>query len=254
MDKKVVVIDDVQLNIRLLREILEDEGYKVYGICDNINKDTVEIIASIMPDIILLDVMMPGISGYELCQCIKKNKSTQHIPIIMLTALTEKGTIEKAFEAGAQGFLNKPFEEEDVLMLLRIGPKVEQRCAVQVEQHSTQSFCARDVLQKLKGNIAFYHDSICSFEQNTTAFLMELKECLNTRDKAGAAQKSHTLKGILLYFGAVYAVELMVQIETALKNDAYLEAERLYNELKREIANITSLLFGLLEQLDTART
>ena len=71
-------------------------------------QQTLDAVAASQPDLILLDIMMPRVSGYEVCQRLKSNPETRNIPIIMITALAEMGDIEKAVNAGANDFLTKP--------------------------------------------------------------------------------------------------------------------------------------------------
>lgn len=89
MDKKIMIIDDMPLNVKLLKEILEDEGYRVYHISDNIKDLAIDAICETMPSVVFLDIMMPGINGYELCNRIKEHSFISSIPVIMLSAMAE---------------------------------------------------------------------------------------------------------------------------------------------------------------------
>ena len=261
MCKKIVIIDDVPLNIRLLQEIFEDDGYQVYGICNNISRELVFDLASIMPDIVFLDVMMPGISGYELCSCIKENSATKHIPVIMLTAMTEKESVDRAFAAGAQGFLSKPFDEEDVLAILRAATKKTHgqinalpAPSVHFKQHSKEAFSAKAVFEKLHKNIALYQATVSSFEKNTSQLLLELTLGIDRKDGAAIIQKSHALKGLLMFLGAKESVRLLLDIEKDAKGAAFHQMERLYHTLRNEIYHVTSLLNELLIELAPVET
>jgi CheY-like chemotaxis protein len=103
---KVLIADDNQQNCELLDAYLSDEGYEISMAFDG--QQTLDSVAESQPDLILLDIMMPRLSGYEVCQQLKQDKQTRDIPILMVTALAEKADIEKAVEAGCDDFLSKP--------------------------------------------------------------------------------------------------------------------------------------------------
>jgi len=108
-----LIIDDEPDNLRLLSTILESESYKVrQAVNADIALKTVEIQP---PDLILLDILMPEIDGYQLCKQLKHNPSSKDIPLIFLSALARGLDRKKGFQAGAADYLTKPFEIEEVL-------------------------------------------------------------------------------------------------------------------------------------------
>ena len=112
MELKVLVVDDNIKNVRLLTEILEDEGYIVFT-CSN-GLDVLKYAREIMPDIILLDIMMPGMDGFEVCKLLKIDFAIRDIPVIMVTAKTDGSDIKKAMELGAFDYIKKPVDEVEV--------------------------------------------------------------------------------------------------------------------------------------------
>ena len=104
MNTKILVIDDTRLNIKLLTEILEDEGYDVYSASDGYT--AIDIVREIMPDIILLAIMMPGIDGLSMCRTIRE---TSTIPIIMLSAKSSDLDKIVGLSTGADDYVIKPF-------------------------------------------------------------------------------------------------------------------------------------------------
>src|SRR5579872_794325 len=103
---KILIADDNHQNCELLDAYLADEGYQIEMAYDG--QQTLDAVARSQPDLILLDIMMPKVSGYEVCNRLKSNPETSKISIIMVTALAEMGDIEKAVNAGANDFLTKP--------------------------------------------------------------------------------------------------------------------------------------------------
>lgn len=109
----IMIVDDNVANIRYLGQILKNEGYRV-GIAQD-GKQALKAIPNIKPDLILLDVMMPGWDGFETCNELKKNPETKNIPVIFLTAKTENDDIIKGFEAGAVDYIAKPINSAELL-------------------------------------------------------------------------------------------------------------------------------------------
>lgn len=106
--QSILIVDDEEDVVRPLAFRLGVEGYDVLMEPDG--ELGYETALSQMPDIILLDIMMPGIDGITLCKILKDKPETSHIPVIMLTARTMIGDVEKAFEVNADDYVGKPFE------------------------------------------------------------------------------------------------------------------------------------------------
>lgn len=116
MTARVLVVDDIQANVRLLEAKLSAEYFEVITAMNGL--DALDAVQRSKPDIILLDVMMPGIDGIEVCRQIKTNPATQHIPVVMITALDQPEDRVRGLEAGADDFLTKPVN--DISLFCRI--------------------------------------------------------------------------------------------------------------------------------------
>ena len=116
MTARILVVDDVPANIRLLEAKLTFEYYDVLTAPDG--PTALEIAARDAPDIILLDVMMPGMDGFEVCRRLKASAETRHIPIIMVTALDGREERIRGLDAGADDFISKPID--DVILMARV--------------------------------------------------------------------------------------------------------------------------------------
>ena len=103
---RVLIADDIQQNRELLEAYLADEGYEILMASDG--QQTMQMVDQQQPDLILLDIMMPRMSGYEVCSQIKGDPARRGILVLMVTALNEAGDIEKAVNAGCDDFLTKP--------------------------------------------------------------------------------------------------------------------------------------------------
>lgn len=115
--KKVLVVDDDPGMREVLGGILEIEGVEVCFAPDG--KDAVQKTLTEKPDLILLDVNMPKLSGLTFCRAIRTGTETRNIPVIIVSALTAKDRIEECMEAGADDFLGKPFPMEELLIRVR---------------------------------------------------------------------------------------------------------------------------------------
>lgn len=114
---KILIADDNEQNRELLEAYLVDGHYEIEMSFDG--HSTLEKVKSFQPDIVLLDIMMPKLSGYEVCQQMKADKETHDIPILMVTALNEMGDIEKAVAAGCDDFLTKPVNRLELTTRVR---------------------------------------------------------------------------------------------------------------------------------------
>ena len=119
--QKILVVDDVERNVKLLADILRVKGYDVVTADSGVQ--ALERVENERPDLVLLDVMMPGMSGYEVCQAIRANPAFGILPVVMVTALDSSERIA-GLQAGADDFLTKPINQPELLArvksLLRI--------------------------------------------------------------------------------------------------------------------------------------
>ncbi len=109
----ILVVDDNQQNLELIQAYLEDLDCDTLAAHDGV--EALEVVAESKPDLVLLDVMMPKMSGFEVCRRLKNNPDTEVIPIIMVTALNEFGDIERGIDSGADDFVSKPVNRLELL-------------------------------------------------------------------------------------------------------------------------------------------
>lgn len=110
---RILIVDDTPLNVRLLSSILEIEGYSVVTATNG--PDALKMVPETSPDVVLLDVMMPGMDGFEVCQRLRAQPESAHLPVVMVTALQDTPNRVRALEVGADDFLTKPVDEVEVL-------------------------------------------------------------------------------------------------------------------------------------------
>lgn len=113
----VLVVDDVLRNLQVIGNTLEDEGYEI-SVAQS-GPEALEMIKLDKPDLILLDVMMPDMNGFEVCETLKADDETKNIPVIFLTAKTETEDIIKGFKLGGVDYISKPFKKEELLVRIQ---------------------------------------------------------------------------------------------------------------------------------------
>lgn len=130
---RVLIADDNEANVELLEAYLADSELDVEIAVAVDGQDTMEKAASFKPHLILLDVMMPKLSGFEVCQKLKSDPATSGIMILMVTALNEHGDMERAVDAGTDDFLSKPVDKvslvkrvENMLKLRNVSDELER--------------------------------------------------------------------------------------------------------------------------------
>ena len=176
----ILIVDDTVENLRLLSNMLTEQGYRVRKAVNG--QMTLKVVETLPPDLILLDIMMPDMNGYEVCQKLKENPETAAIPIIFLSALDDVLDKVKAFRVGGIDYISKPFQIEEVLVRVKnqlnlkaaqqeiqqLNSKLETRVLERTQQLAT----ANEKLQKM----AMYDGLTGSV--NRSEFMERLKTAL----------------------------------------------------------------------------
>jgi adenylate cyclase len=115
-DPLILVVDDLAQNVRLLEAVLSPKGFRVAAASSG--EGALDVLSNEHPDLVLLDIVMPGMDGYEVCHRIRQNPETAFLPVIMITASGEEEKI-RAIESGADDFVNKPFDQAELLARVR---------------------------------------------------------------------------------------------------------------------------------------
>lgn len=155
----ILVVDDVPTNLAILTEFLSEANFEVLVAQDG--ESAIQKVNYANPDLILLDIMMPGMDGFQTCERLKENPLHSHIPIIFITALSEPDNIVAGLSLGAVDYITKPFQKEEVLArinthlerqhLIKIIEEKNQHLLEEIEEHAQ----ARAALQKLNEELEF---------------------------------------------------------------------------------------------------
>jgi DNA-binding response OmpR family regulator len=114
----VLVVDDSPETLRLLTDAIEDAGMTVLVAREG--EHALSIVEKVMPDVILMDALMPGMDGFETCRRLKRNSTMAHVPVIFMTGLTETQDIVKGLEAGGVDYVTKPIDPDELLARIRV--------------------------------------------------------------------------------------------------------------------------------------
>jgi len=127
---KILIVDDITDNIDIIRKFLEPQRYHIFVAMSG--EKALKIASAVLPDLILLDVMMPGIDGFETCRCLKDNVLTAHIPVIFVTA--KKEAISVGFKTGGVDFIGKPIQQEELVERVKLHLQMQDLQREQREQ------------------------------------------------------------------------------------------------------------------------
>ncbi len=137
---KILIADDNQPNVELLEAYISDLNAEVMVAADGI--EVMEKTKSTRPDMLLLDVMMPRLSGFEVCERLRKEPATRKMPIILITALHDKADMERGIDVGADDFISKPISKPDLIHRIQallavqdLEPSLERTLAYQREMN-----------------------------------------------------------------------------------------------------------------------
>lgn len=130
---EILIIDDYRDHLQLLSGLLHEQGYRVRGASDS--EMALKSIKAQLPDLVLVDIKMPGMDGIELCHRLKRQASTESIPVIFISVLSGFKDKARAFRAGGADFITKPFPKEELLAKVSTQLRLLDFIRVEQQQH-----------------------------------------------------------------------------------------------------------------------
>jgi two-component system cell cycle response regulator len=178
MTARVLVVDDILANVKLLQAKLTAEYFEVVTAMNG--AEAIEMVHRLQPDIILLDVMMPGMDGFEVCRRLKADPVTLHIPVVMLTALDQPSDRVEGLEAGADDFLTKPVNDvalfarvKSLVRLKMLTDELRSRASTGERMGLLDDVTVRDPLADGPGRVLLVDDRESSIERMTATLNTE---------------------------------------------------------------------------------
>ena len=148
---KILVVDDTPANVKLLSDLLACNGYEVVTAASG--AEALEKVGSEQPDLVLLDIMMPGMNGYEVCRTIRKNPSTEILPVVMVTSLDPAEERINGLEAGADDFLAKPVDEQELMVRIRSLLRIKELYDTVQVQSAQLCECNKTLEQRVQDQV-----------------------------------------------------------------------------------------------------
>ena len=187
-DKPVVLlVDDNAINLQMLHQTLEGQNYKLLSARSG--EDALRIAQKAVPDLILLDIMMPGIDGYETCTRLKANEATRNSVIIFLTALQATEDKVRGLSLGAVDFITKPFEPDEVIARVSRQLEVHSRHKILLQKNRQLAGQLEEVLRSNLTHSASHYEKIQSLISRGESERLEFKSTLRWNLKTGRADK-----------------------------------------------------------------
>ncbi|MCZ6680103.1 MAG: response regulator, partial [Candidatus Poribacteria bacterium] len=147
MKAEILIVDDIPANLNILRQTLESEGYEIIPATSG--AIALRLAAQTQPSLILLDIIMPGIDGFETCRRLKADEATADIPVIFITAKDEMESLVEGFRVGGVDYITKPFKEEDVLVRVRNHLRIGQLTNMLLETNIELAQANRQLQQEI---------------------------------------------------------------------------------------------------------
>ncbi|MES9993485.1 MAG: response regulator [Candidatus Thiodiazotropha sp.] len=176
---KILVVDDSTDNLQLLMKQLTEQGYTVYPASEG--NLALEFVQSILPDLILLDVRMPGMDGYEVCRRLQGDDRTRPIPIIFLSALEDERDKVKGFQAGGVDYITKPFQLEEMLARIRTHLRIRELTEGLEQEVNAQTEELTVTNQRLQQEIAEHNQAEEEIKLNAERMetMLQLSQMVN---------------------------------------------------------------------------
>ncbi len=183
----ILMVDDNAINLQTLQQTLEGKGYHLLAARNG--EEALRIAAKAQPDLILLDIMMPGIDGYETCARLKSDEKTRNSVVIFLSALQSTEEKVRGLSLGAMDFITKPFDPDEIIARVSVQLEVHQKQKQLLEQNRELARALKKNLQTPAGDMTDGADRIKSLIDSGESDRVEFKSTLRWNLKSGSSDK-----------------------------------------------------------------
>jgi CheY-like chemotaxis protein/HPt (histidine-containing phosphotransfer) domain-containing protein len=250
----IILAEDNMINQQVAVEILHQMGVEV-SVCEN-GLEVLKQLQQQTPDLILMDIQMPEMDGYETTQKIREQQKFEHLPIIAMTANAMKDDIHKSLQAGMQGHISKPVDPALLYQTLSeyLGFAQNQARKPQKQPEDDEEFqpwpesvAGLNIklgIKQVGGNEKLYQKLLKDFLHNHEHLAKDMKKMLNSSDPSQATRAAHTLKGVSANIGAERLHRISSDIDNRLKNELTID-----NSILQEFSKACDELCGSIHQL-----
>jgi signal transduction histidine kinase len=258
-ESTILLVDDNQTNLKMLSNAIAESGWEILVATDG--ESAIEQAEYAQPDLILLDVMMPGIDGFKTCQILKKNQLTQDIPVIFLTALSDKFDKVQGLLLGGVDYITKPFQIEEVLARIQVHLKIRILTKKLAEQNQQLEKRVGERTQELSQTLEELQQSQLQLVQ---------QEKLSTLGQlvAGVAHEINNPLGFItgnVDFISNYIQSLIQHLQLyqeiypypdakIVKNAKFIELEQIFQDVPKVISSVNLGLERITEISNSLRT
>ncbi len=184
----ILIVDDKPANLELLSQMLGDQGYQVQAVMNG--RRALTIAQALPPDLVLLDIRMPEMDGYQVCQQLKELEATRHIPVIFISALDALEDKVQAFKAGGVDFISKPFQIEEVLARVHTHLQL-QHASRELEQRLDELERANRELKDRNAELDAFAHTVAHDLKGPLSTLVTYTNFLNTYQAELSSQELH---------------------------------------------------------------
>ena len=238
----ILCVDDVEANRELLESILVPRGYDVVGAASG--SDALLVLKRRIVDLVLLDVRMPGLDGFEVCRQIKTDPQLQQIPVILITALSDTEERIRGIKAGAEEFLSKPFDQTEALARIRM--LLKAKGLDDERRHALDSLqAANDRLRELEGlRDSLVHMVIHDLRNPLTA-IINFAHFLETAEGAQLSEKGRSYVGYI-----IKSTDFLIEMTSSMLDVSKMEAGQMQLNLAEcDLGELAGAVVSRLEAL-----
>jgi len=192
---KILIVDDIPTNIQVLGSVLRKDGYEV-AFTDN-GQDAINMAKSNLYDLILLDIMMPNMDGFEVCKTLKQFPGSKDIPIIFLTAKTDSESLVKGFELGAVDYLTKPFKAAELLARVKTHTSLKFATEQLIKSNAMKDKLFSIIAHDLRGPVGNFGAALEILIENLDTFNKEALSEILLDLKKSATRSFELLQNLL---------------------------------------------------------
>ncbi len=239
----ILCVDDIEANLELLESILLPRGYTVVSAAGG--KDALGKLRNQAIDLVLLDVMMPGMDGFEVCRQIKNDEKLRSIPVIMITALAAKEDRIRGIEAGAEEFLSKPFDQTEALARIKMLLKVKE-----LDDERTRAAQALQVSNDRLRELEALRDSLVHMVihdlRNPLTVIINFAHFLETAEREQLSEKGRKYVGYI-----IKSTDFLIEMTSSMLDVSKMESGQM--QLKLEACDLGAIAREVVSRLEALK-